>query len=103
MVRRVNAKRVLERRADGLTGRAIALAEGMSRKSWLEVFAADETGIGPDGHVNDSDPEIYGLRFPERNEHENAFVQSDCESVHKCTQRSPRKFWTRLRQDTNAC
>ena len=50
MVRRIKAKRVLELRADGMTGRAIALAQGMSRKSVLAVFdAAEKAGIGGDG------------------------------------------------------
>jgi len=47
MVRRIKAKLVLELRAEGMTGRAIALAQGMSRKSVLAVFdAAEKAGIG---------------------------------------------------------
>ncbi|TFD29191.1 hypothetical protein E3T27_00205 [Cryobacterium lyxosi] len=38
MVRRIEAKRVLELRAEGMTGRAIALSQGMSRKCVLAVF-----------------------------------------------------------------
>ena len=63
MVRRIKAKRVLELRAEGMTGRAIALAQGLSRKSVLAVFdAADKAGIGREGHVSRSDAEMYALR-----------------------------------------
>ena len=65
MVRRIKVKRVLELRAEGVTGRAIALAQGMSRKSVLAVFdAADQASIGRDGHVGRSDAEAYALLFP---------------------------------------
>ncbi|WP_174776387.1 hypothetical protein [Cryobacterium sp. TMT1-66-1] len=78
MVRRIQAKRVLELRAEGMTGRAIALAQGMSRKSVLAVFdAADKAGIDRDAHVNRSDAEVYSLLFPGRGEHESVFVQPD--------------------------
>ncbi|TFD62714.1 IS21 family transposase [Cryobacterium suzukii] len=84
MVRRIKAKRVLELRAEGMTGRAIALAEGLSRKSVLAVFdAADKAGVGRDGHVGRSDAEVYALLFPGRGEHESVFVQADWEGVHK--------------------
>jgi len=84
MVRRIKAKRVLELRAEGMTGRAIALAESMSRKSVLAVFdAADKAGIGRDGHVGRSDAEVYALLFPGRGEHESVFVQPDWDGVHK--------------------
>ncbi|MFC5932247.1 IS21 family transposase [Cryobacterium melibiosiphilum] len=84
MVRRIKAKRVLELRAEGMTGRAIALAEGMSRKSVLAVFdAAEKAGIGRDGHVGRSDAEVYALLFPGRGEHESVFVQPDWDGVHK--------------------
>ena len=84
MVRRIKAKRVLELRAEGMTGRAIALAEGMSRKSVLAVFdAADKAGVGREGHVGRSDAEVYALLFPGRGEHESVFVQPDWEGVHK--------------------
>ena len=84
MVRRIKAKLVLELRAEGMTGRAIALAQGMSRKSVLAVFdAADLAGIGRDGHAGRSDAEVYALVFPGRGEHESVFVQPDWEGVHK--------------------
>ena len=75
MARRINAKLVLQLRAEGMTGRAIALAQGMSRKSMLAVFdAAEKVGIGSDGHANRSDAEVCALLFPGRGEHESAFV-----------------------------
>ena len=84
MVRRIKAKLVLELRAEGMAGRAIALAQGMSRKSVLAVFdAAEEAGIGRDGHVGRTDAEVYALLFPGRGEHESVFVQPDWDAVHK--------------------
>ena len=84
MVRRINAKLVIELRAGGMTGRAIAAAQGMSRKSVLAVFdAADQAGIGRDGIADRSDAEVYVLLFPGRGEHESVFVEPDWERVHK--------------------
>jgi len=84
MARRIQAKRVLELRAEGMTGRAIALTQGMSRKSVLAVFAAaDNAGISGDDHVSHSDAELYALLFPGRGDHESVFVQPDWEAVHK--------------------
>ena len=84
MVRRINAKLVIELRAGGMTGRAIAAAQGMSRKSVLAVFgAADQAGIGRDGIADRSDAEVYALLFPGRGEHESVFVEPDWEQVHK--------------------
>lgn len=62
---------MLQLRADGMTERAIALAQGVSRKSVLAVFdAADKAGIGSDGHVGRNGAEVYALLFPGRGEHE---------------------------------
>ena len=84
MVRRIQAKRVLELRAEGMTGRAIAVAQGMSRKSVLAVFdAADKIGLDRDGHLNRSETEVYSLLFPGRGEHESVFVQPDWDAVNK--------------------
>lgn len=66
-------KRVLELRAEGMTGRAIALADGMSRKSVLAVF---------DARLVSGDAEVYALLFPGRGEHESVFVQPDWDEVH---------------------
>ncbi|WP_256041513.1 IS21 family transposase [Cryobacterium sp. SO1] len=84
MVRRINAKLVLQLRAEGMTGRAIAIAQGMSRKSVLAVFdAAEKAGIGNDGHAGRSEAEVYALLFPGRGEHESVFVQPDWDGVHR--------------------
>lgn len=53
MVRKISAKLVLQMSADGLSGRAIATSQGMSRKSITEVLeAADAASINLD-HVAD--------------------------------------------------
>ena len=84
MVRRINAKLVIELRAGGMTGRAIAAAQGMSRKIVLAVFdAADQAGIGRDGIADRSGAEVYALLFPGRGEHESVFEEPDWEQVHK--------------------
>ena len=57
--------------SEGMTGHAIALAQGMSRKSVLAVFdAADKSAIGSDGHAGRNGAEVYALLFPGRGEHE---------------------------------
>lgn len=49
MVRKIRAKLVLQLRAEGLSGRAIAASQGMSRKSITAVLeAADAAGVGWD-------------------------------------------------------
>ena len=49
MVRKIRARLVLQLRAEGLSGRAIAGSQGMSRKSVTAVLdAADRAGIGWD-------------------------------------------------------
>ena len=84
MVRKIKAKLVLELRAEGKTGRAIALAQGMSRKSVLAVFdAADLAGMGRDGHAGRSDAGVYALLSPGRGEHESVNLEPDQEGVHK--------------------
>ena len=84
MVRRINAKLVLQLRVEGMTGRAIAIAQAMSRKSVLAAFdAGDKAGIGSDGHACRSGAEVYALLFPGRGEHESVFVQPDWDGVHK--------------------
>ena len=49
MVRRIRAKLILQLRAEGLSGRAIAASQGMSRKSITAVLeAADAASVGWD-------------------------------------------------------
>ncbi|RFA11749.1 IS21 family transposase, partial [Subtercola boreus] len=84
MVRRIKTKLVLELRAQGLTGRMIASAQGVSRNSIAAVFAAaDRAGIDWDAIAGKTDAEVYALVFPGRGEHESVFVQPDWEQLHK--------------------
>ncbi|PZT86156.1 IS21 family transposase [Brevibacterium ihuae] len=84
MVRKIRAKLVLQLRADGLSGRAIAASQGMSRKSVTAVLeAADAAGLGWDDVKDRTDGEVYALVFPGRGEHQSVFVQPDWELVHK--------------------
>ena len=84
MVRKIRAKLVLQLRADGLSARAIAASQGMSRKSVTAVFeAADTAGLGWDDVKDRTDGEVYELVFPGRGEHQSVFAQPDWEQVHK--------------------
>jgi|SRR5690625_1788092 len=84
MVRKIRAKLVLQLRAEGLSGRAIASSQGMSRKSVRAVFeAADDAGIDWDDVADLSDEEVYSRLFPGRGEHESVFAQPDWERVHR--------------------
>lgn len=84
MVRKIRAKSVLRLRAEGLSGRAIASSQGMSRKSVTAVLeAADAAGVGWDDVADRSDGEVYALLFPGRGEHESVFAQPDWDLVHK--------------------
>ncbi|MGO1391670.1 MAG: IS21 family transposase, partial [Brachybacterium alimentarium] len=67
MVRKIRAKLVLQLRAEGLSGRAIAAAQGMSRKSITAVLeAADATGTSWDDVVDLPEGEVYSRLFPGR-------------------------------------
>lgn len=71
-------------RAEGMTGRVIAEAHGMSRKSVLAVFdAADAAGLSWDDLASLDDAEVYARVFPGRGVHEPVFVLPDWERVHK--------------------
>lgn len=84
MVRKIRAKLVLQLRAEGLSGRAIATSQGMSRKSVTAVLeAADAGGTSWDDVADLSDGEVYGLLFPGRGEHESVFAQPDWDRVHR--------------------
>lgn len=84
MVRKIRAKLVLQLRAEGLSGRAIASSQGMSRKSVTAVFeAADGAGIGWDEVAGLADEQVYARLFPGRGEHESVFAQPDWERVHR--------------------
>ncbi|TRY16483.1 transposase, partial [Tessaracoccus rhinocerotis] len=84
MVRKIRAKLVLQLRAEGLSGRAIAASQQMSRKSVTAVFeAADAAGLSWDDVAERSDDEVYELLFPGRGEHETVFATPDWDQVHK--------------------
>jgi len=84
MVRKIRAKLVLQLRAEGLSGRAIAASQGMSRKSIAAVIeAADAAGLGWDDVADLSEGKVYGLLFPGRGEHQSVFAQPDWEGVHR--------------------
>ncbi|WP_438802058.1 hypothetical protein [Dietzia massiliensis] len=75
-VRKIRAKLVLQLRAEGLSGRAIAASQGMSRKSITAVLeAADATETSWDDVAELSDEQVYTRLFPGRGEHESVFAQ----------------------------
>lgn len=84
MVRKIRAKLVLQMRAEGLSGRAIATSQGMSRKSITEVLeAADAADINWDAIADHPEAEVYALVFPGRGEHQSVFAQPDWDRIHK--------------------
>ncbi|MDN6521611.1 MAG: IS21 family transposase, partial [Yaniella sp.] len=84
MIRKIRAKLVLQLRAEGLSARAIAASQGMSRKSVTAVLeAADAAGLSWDDVKDRADSDVYALVFPGRGEHQSVFAQPDWESVHK--------------------
>ena len=84
MVRKIRAKLVLQLRAEGLSGRAIAASQGMSRKSITAVLeAADAAGVAWDDIADSSEGEVYTRLFPGRGEHQSVFAQPDWDQVHR--------------------
>lgn len=84
MVRKIRAKLVLQLRAEGLSGRAIAASQGMSRKSVRAVFEAADVAELSWGDVAElGDEQVYSQLFPGRGEHESVFAQPDWERVHR--------------------
>lgn len=94
MVRKIKAKLVLQLRAEGLSGRAIAASQGMSRKSITAVLeAAEAAGVDWDEVAERPEVEVYALLFPGRGEHESVFVQPDWDRV-PCSSAAPaRVLW----------
>lgn len=83
MVREIRAKLVLQLRAEGLSGRAIAASQSMSRNSITAVLeAADAAGVGWEDIADRPDGEVYALLFPGRGEHQSVFAQPDWDRVH---------------------
>lgn len=84
MVRKIQAKLVLRLHGQGLSGRAIARSQGMSRRSVADVLdAAKAAGIGWDDVANRPDDEVYALLFPGRGERESVYEQPDWGKVHR--------------------
>lgn len=71
MIRKIRAKLVLQLRAEGLSARAIAASQAMSRKSVTAVLeAADAAGLSWDDVKDRADSDVYALVFPGRGEHQ---------------------------------
>ncbi|MGH8987721.1 MAG: IS21 family transposase [Acidimicrobiales bacterium] len=84
MVRKIKAKLVLELRAQGLSGRAIAAGQGMSRRSVQAVLdAADRCGLSPNAAASMSEGDVYEALFPGRGVHESVFSEPDWTKVHR--------------------
>jgi len=84
MVRKIKAKLVLQLRAEGLSGRAIAVSQQISRNSVAAVLeAADAAELSWDDIAALPDGEVYALLFPGRGEHESVFAEPDWAEVHR--------------------
>ena len=75
---------MLRLHAQGLSGRAIARSQGMSRRSVSDVLdAARAVGVGWDDVAGKTDGEVYALLFPGRGERESVYEQPDWARVHR--------------------
>ena len=84
MVRKIRAKLILQLRSEGLSGRAIAASQGMSRKSITAVLeAADTTGLSWDEVAERHEDEVNDLLIPGRRQHHNIYAHPDWENVHR--------------------
>lgn len=84
MVRKIKAKRILQLRAEGLSGRTIASTQGVSRNSVAEVLNAAAANSSSWDELKDlTEDKVYELLFPGRSEHESVFAQPDWPTVHK--------------------
>ena len=84
MVRNIKAKLVLQLRAEGLSGRAIAASQQISRNSVASVLeATDAAGVRWDDIADLPDAEVYSLLFPGRSEHQSVFAEPDWAQVHR--------------------
>lgn len=76
MVRKINAKRILQLRAEGLSGRAIASTQGVSRNIVAEVInAADSAARSWDELQGLTEEKVYQRLFPGRSEYQSVFTQ----------------------------
>lgn len=84
MVRRIKARLVLQLRSQGLSGRAIAAGQGMSRHSVQAVIdVAERAGLAWGDAAGMSDGQVYEVLFPGRGTRESVFVQPDSGRVHR--------------------
>lgn len=84
MVRRIKARLVLQLRSQGLSGRAIAAGQGMSRHSVQAVIdAAERAGVGWDDAEAMGEGEVYEVLFPGRGVRQSVFAQPDWDWVHR--------------------
>ena len=87
MVRKIRAKLILQLRSEGLSGRAIASSQGMSRKSITAILeAADAADVSWDDVADRPDDEVYDLLFPGR---DNTTAYSPNRTGKKFTGNSP--------------
>ncbi|MCY0905721.1 IS21 family transposase [Arthrobacter sp. H14-L1] len=83
MVRKIKAKLVLQLRNQGLSGRAMASAQGIARNSVQAVLdSADRLGLGWDDVEEMPEAEVYAALFPGRGVHESVFAQPDWVRIH---------------------
>lgn len=83
MVRKIQAKRVLQFRAEGLSFGQISV-QGVSRHSVIKVErAAAREGLTWDGAAAMSEAEVYERLFPGRGEHDSVYLQPEWGDVHK--------------------
>lgn len=83
MVRKINAKLVLQLRNQSLSRRAIESAHKISRHSIQAVLdAAELAGLGWDDVAEMSEAEVYAALFPGRGVRESVFAQPDWARVH---------------------
>lgn len=84
MVRKIRAKLVLELRAQGVSARAIAAGQGMSRNSIASVLeAADRLNLRWEDSAELPEYEVYERLFPGRADHRSVYAQPDWDTMHK--------------------
>lgn len=84
MVRKIRAKLVLELRAQGVSARAIAAGQGISRNSIASVLeAADRLNLRWEDVAELPEHEVYECLFPGRADHRSVYAQPDWDTMHK--------------------
>lgn len=84
MVRKIKAKLILQLHAGGMTGRAIAQTQKVSRNSVSQVLkAAEEHDLTWEKAASLTDAEVYARLFPEKDGEQNVYEDPDWEHIHK--------------------